>query len=90
MANAANRLESVRQVLLQDWDPIGVRDIPQAGNEYDAYASPIAAKLTAKISMADLSKHLLEIETQSMGLAGNPERALVVAQKLRALPTTAR
>ena len=87
MAKAANLFESVRQVLLQDWDPIGVRNVPQAQDEYDIYANSIATMLATSISISDLSKHLLEIETQSMGLAGNPERALVVAAKLRALPT---
>jgi hypothetical protein len=88
MAKAANLFKSVRQVLLQDWDPIGVGNVPQAQDEYDIYASSIAAMLATSISISDLSKHLLEVETQSMGLAGNPERALVVAEKLRALPTT--
>jgi len=85
MSQAADLFERVKLILMQDWDPIGIRAVPQALDEYDGYARPIAAMLATKISVSDLSKHLLEIEIKSMGLAGNWERALGVAQKLRAL-----
>lgn len=85
MSKTADLFERVKPILMQDWDPIGVRNVPQARDEYDGYARPIAAMLATKISVSDLSKHLLEIETKSMGLAGNQARALAVAQKLRAI-----
>jgi hypothetical protein len=28
----------LRQILLRDWDPIGVQHAPEASDEYDAYA----------------------------------------------------
>ena len=87
MSKAADLFERVKLVLMQEWDPIGVRAVPQAQDEYDSYARPISAMLATKISVSDLSQHLLEIETKSMGLAGNRERALGVAQKLRAIRT---
>jgi hypothetical protein len=27
----------VRQILLHDWDPIGIQDVPEASDEYDRY-----------------------------------------------------
>lgn len=44
MAHGRNKYQSrenrarVREILLRDWDPIGVYGIPQAADEYDAYA----------------------------------------------------
>jgi hypothetical protein len=29
--------EQIRQILLHDWDPVGVRDQPSAQREYDSY-----------------------------------------------------
>lgn len=39
--NMAESVRRIRSVLMDDWDPIGVRDIPQAADEYDSYAAPI-------------------------------------------------
>ncbi len=33
--------DSIRQVLLHDWDPIGVADEPAAQDEYDAYVGGV-------------------------------------------------
>ena len=82
MNEPAGLFESGRQVLMSDWDPIGIRDVPQARDEYDDYARQIARTLAAGTSTADLSKRLLEIETASMGLPGNRERANAAARKL--------
>jgi len=75
--------ENVREVLLRYWDPIGIRDVPKARDEYDQYAVPIANMVLAGNSAAALAKHLLAIEIDSMGLKGNQERARLVAEKLR-------
>ena len=84
----AKLFESVKRVLIKDWDPIGVRSVPQAQDEYDGYAGSIVKMLAAGATVSDLSKHLLEIETKSMGLAGHRERAFAAAQKLCALHST--
>ncbi len=33
--------ESIRQVLLREWDPIGVRDVAEAQDEYDGYVGGV-------------------------------------------------
>ena len=44
MAHGRNKCQSrenrarVRRILLQEWDPIGIRDAPEASDEYDRYA----------------------------------------------------
>ena len=66
---------SVRDTLLNEWDPIGIRDVPQAKDEYDDYAAPIARLLVEGTSVAELSRYLLEIERDTLGLRGDPARA---------------
>jgi hypothetical protein len=29
--------ESIHDILLRDWDPIGINDVPEARDEYDSY-----------------------------------------------------
>jgi hypothetical protein len=74
--------ERVRSILLTDWDPIGIQDVPQASDEYDQYVNALAKMVIARTPAPELSKRLLEIETQAMGLAGNRDRARAVADKL--------
>ena len=79
----------VRAILSTDWDPIGIRDVPEAKDEYEPYVTPIANKLIAAISVSELSRFLLEIEIDSLGLNGNRDRARAVAEKLRGIdPST--
>ena len=85
MAEPTNLMSRVRQVLLADWDPIGIRDVPQARDEYDGYAATIVRMLAGGASRAELSDRLVEMEVDSMGLKGDYERAQVVAAKLWSL-----
>jgi hypothetical protein len=32
---------AIRAVLMQEWDPIGVADTPEAADEYDVYISKV-------------------------------------------------
>ncbi|WP_272939013.1 hypothetical protein [Sinorhizobium meliloti] len=42
MAHDTDKIRAlVRDVLLRDWDPIGISDIPEAKDEYDAYADVV-------------------------------------------------
>ena len=31
----------IREILMHEWDPIGVRDVPQAQDEYDSYVGRV-------------------------------------------------
>jgi hypothetical protein len=80
------QLDSVRgivgKILLDDWDPIGVRGVAQAQDEYDQYVMPVARMIVAGETASALSNYLLGLERAAMGLKGNPERARAVAEKL--------
>lgn len=76
--------DRVRAVLNSKWDPIGVAD--QVADEYDSYVDAIYSMLRRKAAPAEIAAHLLEIETEVMGLAGQSEdRRLDVAHQLLAL-----
>lgn len=74
--------KAVRQVLLRDWDPIGVRDEPQAQDEYDSYADHLCGMLSRGEGRLTLVRFLLTAETDAMGLPANPQRAGSVADRL--------
>jgi len=60
---------AIRQILMQKWDPIGVKDVPEAADEYDMYIDDIYCLLKRGASDEELSKHLVKIETERMGLS---------------------
>ena len=73
-------------VLLHDWDPIGVRNAPQAQDEYDSYVSGIHQLLASGASEERIVEHLWRIETVNMGLRPTDRsRVLRVARRLRSL-----
>ena len=77
--------EKIRQVLLHDWDPIGVSGIPEAQDEYDSYVGGIYRLLASGASEYQIIERLYNIETVSMGLNGNREGLKGVAEKLAKL-----
>ena len=77
--------QTVRAILLNDWDPIGIAGIREAAGEYDRYVADVAQMVVAGRSVSDLSKHLTRIEVESMGLSSNRDRAYSVATKLRSI-----
>ena len=82
--------EAIRQVLLVDWDPIGVSGLPEAQDEYDGYIGEVYRWLANGLDRRDIARCLLELETGQMGLScGDFEKhnqvLLVVADKLKKL-----
>jgi hypothetical protein len=75
----------VREVLLHQWDPIGVAKIPAAHDEYDRYARRICERIKRGDDVRKLATYLLDLEMRSMGLAGNAARCDRVAASLTTL-----
>ena len=46
---------AIREILLRDWDPIGVADVPEAQDEYDSYISQIYGLLIRREPLATLT-----------------------------------
>jgi len=64
----AVNLRAIRTILLREWDPIGVRDVPEAQDEYDSYAMPLYSFLRQRPSEDAVVGHLYRLETENMGL----------------------
>lgn len=72
----------IDDILWNDWDPIGVNDMPEGRDEYRSYISRL---VDLKISGADyeeIAQHLFQIETSYMGLNGNIENCRRVSQTI--------
>ena len=61
-------LIAVRQVLLREWDPIGVNVYPEARDEYDSYAPTICRWLYEGVDERRLAAHLRSLQGESMGM----------------------
>src|ERR1700752_1521462 len=49
---------AIKDVLLKEWDPIGVQAIPEAQDEYDAYVSAIYSMLISRKPVSEVFKYL--------------------------------
>ncbi len=77
----------IRHVLLAIWDPIGVKDEPNAQDEYDGYIGRLYELLTSNASDAELTEYLYWAVHDHMGLdrATRPDMAATV-DALRRIP----
>jgi hypothetical protein len=75
----------VRVSLLQDWDPIGVNDCPEAHDEYDSYVGGVCSLLLSGADAYKLRQHLAHIETVNMGLSSPCSHLDDVVLKLLAM-----
>ena len=75
-------MRQIHDVLWNDWDPIGVNDCAP-DDEYDSYISSVYKILSDRPDEYKLTKHLLKLETNSMGLSSREETHLLpVVRKL--------
>lgn len=75
--------DRIRQVLLHEWDPIGVRDVPEAQDEYDSYVGGVYRLLASGASEDEIVDHLWNIETVIIGLPGlDRTKLLPIARRL--------
>jgi hypothetical protein len=82
MAHGRNKYQSrenrarVRRILLQDWDPIGIRDAPEASDEYDRYADRAYVMLMDERATVEvIAAYLYEIAAEHMGFGRHPRIA---------------
>lgn len=81
----SSKLRAVRRLLLDEWDPIGVRDVPVAQDEYDQYLPAILVLLEQRASVEEIAQRLSDVVTLDMGLAELADRDLAVARRLALL-----
>ncbi len=84
-AKAKEVQKVIYEILMKEWDPIGVAGIPEAQSEYDAYVSEVYRLLSRRASVQELFDSLWWVETKHMGLRGNQQRTQKVAEHLAEL-----
>ena len=78
--------DSIRQVLIRDWDPIGIGDETALADEYDAYIAPVYRILVGPRTVDDLVECLQRIERDELGVGiSDSDRLFSVVKKLLAL-----
>jgi hypothetical protein len=76
-------LQSVKEVLFREWDPIGLNSNPACSDEYDSYASGIVRLLQAEADEYKIAEHLRNLQRVSMGMSPtNEERDRGIARRL--------
>ena len=63
----------IRYSMLNILDPIGIKDAPEAADEYDGYVDEICLVLTSMRNRKQLLDYLWSLETENMGLTGDRE-----------------
>ena len=78
--------EAVKEVLFQEWDPIGINSNPACSDEYDSYVSTIVRLLQAEADEYKIAEHLRNLQRVSMGLrSANEEQDRRIAKRLISL-----
>jgi hypothetical protein len=76
----------IREVLLREWDPMGLADAPGTPDDYDAVAREVHALLTGEGATVERVAHYLEwAEGELMGLQRRPDAARAAARQVLAL-----
>jgi len=74
---------AIRRVLLEVWDPIGIRDEPNAQDEYDSYLGDVFELLTTGAPDDELKAYLNWVSAERMGLRDAPDE--IMASTISAL-----
>jgi len=78
--------KAIHDVLINEWDPIGVNDAPEAQDEYDDYIPAVFQLITDGARDEVIANHLEHIARDLIGLPPSPIRDecnLRIAQRLR-------
>jgi hypothetical protein len=82
MAHGRNKYQSresrarVREILMREWDPIGVAGVPEAADEYDTYVGTVYVMLMdQRASEQQLASYLYNIAADYIGITATPDLA---------------
>ena len=67
----------IRAILMAEWDPIGVNDVPEAADEYDSYIGGVYELLEQGASEESIRVYLREIEVESMEMVNASREPLL-------------
>jgi hypothetical protein len=72
----------IGELLMSSWDPIGVRGMDGAHDEYDGYVEDVTSLVMEKASFEEIFSYLWSLETVHMGMMGNLKNTRSFAQEL--------
>jgi hypothetical protein len=78
-------LQEIKRILLQEWDPIGVAETPEASDEYDAYAFQILTSLHSGATADSIAEYLHWVVSEHIGLPSDPTLNQAIAKKISVL-----
>jgi hypothetical protein len=79
---------AVHHAVLHEWDPIGLGNIPEAQNEYDAYVPKLCELLRLRKGHSEITRYLWWLATEQMGLTGNRQETEAFTERLIQIATT--
>lgn len=89
MYNLRHHLEScltkILQILTYEWDPLQIKDKPNAEEEYEDYPDAICNLLVLQKPLIAITEYLWEVETRVLELDGNFAHTEEIAKRLYAL-----
>ena len=74
--------KAIDEILWNDWDPIGVKDMEGVRDEYQSYTPQIFSLAINGAEKFKIAQHLYEIETINMGMQGNKIHCQEIAEKI--------
>ncbi len=84
--NPKHLFARIREVLLSDWDPMGLIDAPGTPDDYDAVARELHALVTDRSTTVErIAAYLRWVEREQMGLQRRPGMATGAAERVMAL-----
>ena len=76
----------IRDILLSDWDPMGLSEAPGTPDDYDAVARELHALVTDRSTTVErIAAYLRWVEREQMGLQRRPGMATGAAERVMAL-----
>ena len=74
--------QELRRLLMEQWDPIGVKGAPEAADEYDGYRGGVMKLLREGASAERIAEHLAQMEQTRMGFTTKAEQLLLLGEQL--------
>lgn len=78
----SRRRAELRELLMEHWDPIRVKDEPEAWDEYDRYVDALLARLADGADVDAVASYLGEVEAGQMELTSGPVECRDVGERV--------
>jgi hypothetical protein len=66
--------DEIRQILVKVWDPLGIKDEPQAQDEYDSYIGGVFHLLVKRGSAKEIEDYLSKVIEEQIEININPQK----------------